>query len=179
MNKKTETASFRIDKDNLDKLRKEAEEKKLSLNVLLNQTIDHHVNFRSVAVPAGFLSFPKPVLVRIMEKLSEDEARKIGRDHFEQDVESICLMLRNKFDADTFMETVEYWLKDCNITYRHDIEDQNHKYLIFHDLGKNWSLYMAEFIGKTIEHLTGRRVISKLTNETVSFSIDKSKVIEN
>lgn len=179
MNRKTETASFRLDKDNLEKLRKEAETKKISLNVLLNQVIDNHVNFRSVAVPAGFLSFPKPVLVRIMEKLSEKEAKEIGREHFEKDVESICMMLRNRFDADTFMETVEYWLKDCNITYRHDVVGQIHKYLIFHELGKNWSLYISEFIGKTIESLTGRKVISKLTNEIVSFSIDKSKIIES
>ena len=61
--KNTETASFRLDSDNLEKLKKEAEENDLSLNQLVNQVIGNHVNFCSVAKPAGFMPMPKPVLI--------------------------------------------------------------------------------------------------------------------
>jgi predicted DNA-binding protein len=177
--KNTETASFRLDSENLEKLKKEAEENELSLNQLLNQIINNHVNFRSVAKSAGFMPMPKPVLMNIMDKLSEEEAKKIGEDHFNKDVESILCMLRNDYDVDTFLDTIEYWVKDSGFSLRHDVENDIHKYVIQHNIGKNWSWYMAEFISRTIEKMTERKVISRITDNSVAFSVDKSKVIEN
>ena len=77
--KNTETASFRLDSNNLEKLKKEDKDNDLSLNQLLNQVIGNHVNFRSVAKSAGFMTIPKPVLKRIMGKFTEDESKEIGR----------------------------------------------------------------------------------------------------
>ena len=175
--KNTETASFRLDSDNLEKLKKEAEENDLSLNQLVNRLIGNHVNFRSVAKPAGFMPMPKPVLIRMMEKVSEDEARKIGREHAEKDSESILSVLRNDYNVDYFLETIGYWVKDSGFSLRHDVENDIHKYVIQHDIGKNWSWYMLEFITRVIEKTTERKVEAKITDKTVSFSIDKSKVV--
>ena len=176
--KNTETASFRLDSDSLEKLRKEAEDNNLSLNQLLNQVIGNHVNFRSVAKSAGFMTIPKPVLKRIMGKFSEDETKEIGREHAEKDAESILCMLRNEFNVDDFLDTIEYWVKDADFSIRHDVENDIHKYVIQHGLCKNWSLYMSEFISQTIEKMTQRKVESRITDNTVAFTVDKSKVIE-
>jgi len=176
--KNTETASFRLDSDSLKKLRKEAEYNKLSLNQLPNQVIGNHVNFRSVAKSAGFMTIPKPVLKRIMWKFSEDEAREIGIEHSEKDAESILCMLRNEFNVDDFLDTVEYWVNDAGFSIRHDVESDIHKYVIQQDLGKNWSVYMSAFISQTIEKMTQRKVESRITENTVAFTVDKSKIIE-
>ena len=177
--KNTETASFRLDSDSLEKLRKEAQDNELSLNQLLNQVIGNHVNFRSVAKSAGFMTIPKPVLKRIIGKFSEDEAIEIGREHAEKDAESILCMLRNEFNVDDFLDTIEYWVKDADFSIRHDVENDNHKYVIQHDLGKNWSLYMSKFISQTIEKMTQRKVELRITDNTVAFTVDKSRVIES
>ena len=177
--KNTETASFRLDSDSLEKLRREAQDNDLSLNQLLNQVIGNHVNFRSVAKSAGFMAIPKSVLKRIMRKFSEDEATEIGREHSEKDAESILCMLRNEFNVDDFLDTIEYWVRDANFSIRHDIENDIHRYVIQHDLGKNWSLYMSEFISQTIEKMTQRKVGTRITDNTVAFTVDKSKIVEN
>ena len=177
--KNTETVSFRLDSDNLEKLKKEAEENELSLNQLVNQVIGNHVNFRSVAKPAGFMPMPKPVLIRMMEKVSEEEAREIGKEHAEKDSESILSVLRNDYHVDYFLETIGYWVKDSGFSLRHDDENDIHKYVIQHDLGKKWSLYILEFITRVIGKMTARKVEAKFTDKTVSFSVDKSKTIEN
>ena len=176
--KNTDTASFRIDSDNLEKLRKEAEDNDLSLNQLLNQVIGNHVNFRSVAKSAGFMTIPKPVLKRVIGKFSEDEAKEIGREHAEKDAESILCMLRNEFNVDDFLDTVEYWVKDSDFPIRHDVKNDIHKYVIQHELGKNWSIYMSAFIIQTIEKMIQRKVESRITDNTVAFTVDKSKVIK-
>lgn len=176
--KNTETASFRLDSKNLERLKKEAKDNELSLNQLLNRIINNHVNFSSVAKSAGFMSLPKPVLVDIMGKLSEEEAKKIGEDHFKNDVESILSMLRNDYNVDDFLDVIEYWVKDSGFSLRHDVENDIHKYVIQHNMGKNWSWYMVEFISKTIEKMTERKVISRITDKSVAFRVDKLKVIE-
>ena len=176
--KNTETASFRLDSYNLNKLKKEADDDELSLNQLLNKVIGDYVNFRSVAKSAGFMSIPKPVLIRMMKKFSEEDAKKVGKEHYEKDGESILYMLRNNYSVDDFVDTIEYWVKDSGFSFRHDIENEVHKYAIHHDLGKNWSLYMSEFICGTIEKMIERKVDSKITGNMFAFSFDKSKVIE-
>ena len=87
-------------------------------------------------------------------------------------------MLRNEFNVDDFLGTIECWIKDSDFSIRHGIENDVHKYVIQHDLGKNWSLYMSEFISQTIEKMTQRKVESRITDNTVAFSVDKPKVIE-
>ena len=177
--KNTETASFRLDSENLEKLKKEAESSDLSLNQFLNQIINNHVKFRSVAKSAGFMLMPKPVLVDLMEKLSEEEAKEIGQEHSERDSESILSMLRNEYNVDDFLDTIEYWAKDSDFSLRHDVENDIHKYVIQHNLGRNWSWYISEFISRTIEKMTERKMVTKITDKTVAFSVNKSKVIEN
>jgi len=176
--KNTETASFRLDSKKLEKLKKEAENNELSLNQLLNQIIGDYVNFRSVAKSAGFMSIPKPVMIRMMEKFSEDDAKKVGIEHSEKDVESILCMLRNNYNVDDFLDTIEYWVKDSGFSFRHDVQNGLHKYVIHHDLGKNWSWYMSEFISKTIEKMIERKVVSVVTGNLIAFSFDRSKVVE-
>ena len=176
--KNTETASFRLDSKNLEKLKKEADQNNLSLNQLINQIIEDYVNFRSVAKSAGFMSIPKPVMIRMMEKFSEDDAKKVGIEHSEKDVESILCMLRNNYNVDDFLDTIEYWVKDSGFSFRHDVENGLHKYVIHHDLGKNWSWYMSEFISKTIEKMIERKVDSVVTGNLIAFNVDRSNVFE-
>ena len=178
MTVKNEISSFRINSSNLNKLKKEAKTKGISLNVLLNQVIDEYVNFISMSRNADFVKYPRPVLMKIMAKLSEDEARKIGKEHFENDVESILCMLRKNYHVNDFLDALEYWANDSCFSLRHDIENDVHNYVIRHNMGKNWSCYMSEFICRTLEELTERKSISKVSDDSVSFSVDLSKVME-
>jgi predicted HicB family RNase H-like nuclease len=43
----SENISFRLHKDQLDQLRQEAKEKRISLNTLANQIVDSYVNYYS------------------------------------------------------------------------------------------------------------------------------------
>ena len=43
-NKGTETLSFRTDREIVDKLRQEADQKDVTINTLLNQIVKHHID---------------------------------------------------------------------------------------------------------------------------------------
>jgi len=78
MSEKTETASFRLEKNVLEKLRKEAKAKDISLNSLVSQIFSLHIGWYADAPKAGFVSVPKVLLTKTMEKLSQDEIRGIA-----------------------------------------------------------------------------------------------------
>src|SRR3954451_412225 len=68
--------TLRFDGQTLESLRKEAQQKRISLNTLASQIFKTHAEFSGAAARAGMVSFPKNLLVRLMNKLSEDEVKQ-------------------------------------------------------------------------------------------------------
>jgi hypothetical protein len=64
--------TLRFDGQTLESLRNEAKQKRISLNTLASQIFKTHVEFSGAAAKAGMVSFPKSLLIRLMDKLSED-----------------------------------------------------------------------------------------------------------
>lgn len=177
--KKTKSISFRLDKRVIDALEFEAQKKEISLNHLVNSTLRNFVNWHSPELSAGFISFPKTTLIRIMEKLTEDEAKQIGKIHFEKDMQEIMLLLRGKFTEETFSDCLETWMKYNNIEFRYTEENGLHRFVIQHDMHKNWSWYLSGFIQETLEHLIKSKVTMIVTEGCVSFEYDASKTSDD
>jgi hypothetical protein len=81
--RQTESITLRIDKELLDELRKESEDKLVSLNTLANQIIKLYVKWYSPAQRAGVMFIPKCFLASIMENLADYEVAKIA-DEFKE-----------------------------------------------------------------------------------------------
>ena len=175
--KKTKTITFRLDKEVIQGLEYEAHKRDISVNLLANITLRNFVDWISPELSAGFISFPKTTLVRIMEKLTEDEAKQIGKIHFEKDMQDIILMLRGKYTAEAFCDSVEAWMKNNNMTFRHSEKNGHHSFVIHHDLHKNWSWYISEFIRNTLEHLTKSRIDMIVTENSIVFEYNLSKTV--
>jgi len=177
--KKTESATFRLEKEMLEQLRSEAEKKQISLNVLVNQVLRQYNTFNTDAPPAGFLSMPKSTLKRVMDMLTEKQVEEVIKALIENDVEDIILLFRNEFTTESFLDVIESWIRSQNLPFKHEIKDDIHKYLIQHDMGRNWSLYFSEIFSRTLEKLTSKKIERTITNNTIMFSVDLSKgVIE-
>ena len=174
---KTESASFRLEKEILEQLRNEAEKKQISLNVLVNQVLRQYRKFSTDAPPAGFVAIPKHTLSRIMDKLTEKEVEEVINAHVENDMEDIILLFRNEFTPESFLDVVESWVLTQKFPFKHEIKDGVHKCLIQHDMGRNWSLYLSEIFSRTLEKLTSKKVERNITDNTIVFTADLSKGI--
>ena len=64
----SESITFRVERNVLDKLRSEAERKMESVNILENQILKEYVYWHSPAAEAGMMYTSKKNLVRIMDK---------------------------------------------------------------------------------------------------------------
>ena len=175
---KTRPITFRLDQNLIMDLEYEARKKDISVNLLVSITLRNFVNWHSPELSAGFLSFPKTTLIRIMDKLSEDQAKQIGKIHFEKDMQNIILMLRGKYTVETFCDSLESWMKNNNMVFRHTEKDGQHNFVIQHDLNKNWSWYISEFIKDTLEYLTKSKIDMTVTENSVAFEYDISKTLD-
>ena len=74
----TESLTLRIDKGLLDKLRKESEQKMVSINSLTNQIIKSYIKWYSPAQRAGIMFVPKCLLIPLINNLAEYQILNIA-----------------------------------------------------------------------------------------------------
>jgi predicted hydrocarbon binding protein len=131
------------DEEVLDALKEEAEEKDFSLNTLVNQILNLHVDWHSNATKAGFLPIRRIAIQKFLERYTEDELYQIGLDVAKETNKDLVLVMRDKFDVDTALNVLESWMKVSNYSYRHTVTDRTHKIVIHHDMGTKWGRYLS------------------------------------
>jgi hypothetical protein len=142
--RRTTTMTFRIYENLLRKLRKEAEDREISLNVLVNQVFRRYIEWDSYEPKVGMIPIAKPVVIQLFENISEDRILEIANNVGRNAVKDIALFMKHKMDVESFLEWFETRMKTSSVEISHQrLEDGNktHSYIIKHDLGKNWSIY--------------------------------------
>ena len=114
-NKRTITMTFRIDEKIMNKLRIEAKNREISLNMLVNQIIKNFVDWFMFEPKVGMIPISKPVVVELFRDLKKDEiidiATKIGKNA----IYDIALFMKTKLDMDSFLEWIEARMKNSSI----------------------------------------------------------------
>lgn len=139
--KKSETMSFRIETEVLDRLRQEAENQGVSLNVLANKIFLQYAIWGVFEPKVGMIPVAKPIVSALFAKLNENEtidlANKIGKNV----VSDIARFMKGTIDMESFVSWFETRMKMSAFEMNHTVKSQEHTYVIKHDLGYNWSLY--------------------------------------
>jgi hypothetical protein len=170
--KKTDVSSFRLEKEALAELRKIAEREKISLNTLVSQIFDQYLNWDSTAPKAGLIPQPKHLLVKILEKLTNDEITEIANYIAETQVKSLMLATRKEYTVEALMKGIEYWAKASNFPSSHVEKPEGmHQYIIQHEMGKKWSLYYKQTFAKMFEQLGVKKSKIDTTNNTLVLTL--------
>jgi hypothetical protein len=171
--KRSESVTFRFPKDLLSGLQEEAERKEISLNTLMTQVARRHVNWYSNAASAGFISITKSFLMLLMQKISEEDMKSMAEDLSKRETKDFVLLLRNRYDIISALDVIETWIRISGYPYRHNIKNNIHSVVIQHDMGKKWSIRLAEtyrYILKEFKVNSGQ--IFDLGENVLSFIID-------
>lgn len=140
----TETATFRFDSRTLISLKQEAKIKNLTLNSLVNNIVSEYLDWFSDTRNTNHVHLWKSIPVKLLEKQSNDEIKKIARDVYEIEMKHTLIVLKEKFEIISFFEALQSWLKASNFIYRYDIDGIKHKFVIQFNMSKKWSLFIAE-----------------------------------
>jgi hypothetical protein len=166
------SVTLRFDADMLDELRREADHKQVSLNTLATQIFRTHSDYGSMSAKGGMVSFHKSLLMRMMERLPEDEILKLSEYIAKNEMKDTVLLLKKRYDSSSFIDFIESWARVCGFEYRHDISDNTHAFVIQHDMGKRWSIYIANVFKNAFSDVGAKWADFESTENTVRFNVE-------
>lgn len=139
--KKSDTISFRLDSSVLEKLRKESETHGVSLNILVNQILKRFTEWDMFELKVGMIPIAKPIVEELFKKLGSDEVHDLAKMVGSEIVRDIATFMKGSMTLESFMSWFETRMRMSGFETNHDVVNDNHTYIVKHDLGENWSLY--------------------------------------
>jgi hypothetical protein len=88
------------------------------------------------------------------------------------------LFLKKEYDIKSTLDFLAIWIKLSGYLYRHEETNKDgqnmHSYVIQHDMGKKWSIYLANLYQFLFDELgeNKRRIEFDKTENTLAFTID-------
>ncbi len=82
------------------------------------------------------------------------------------------LLMKKRYDASAFVDFVESWARICGFEYRHDVSDRTHAFVIQHDMGRRWSVYIANVFKNAFTDVGAKWADFSTTDNTVTFNLE-------
>ena len=186
---RTRSITFRLDPNTVDNLQREADQKEISLNVLVNQVLRRYVKWDTFEPKIGMMPVPKIILSTCFNKaiLAANESG-MNRDEIESHrdemiksaaeisfslIKDSALLMKRTYNLWTVLEILQEYMKVSDMKSDHRIEaGNNHVFIIQHELGENWSLFTKVLLNLIFENLasvtpevntTPNTIIAKVT----------------
>ncbi|MDE1811577.1 MAG: hypothetical protein KGH86_05415 [Thaumarchaeota archaeon] len=169
--KKTSTITFRLDENTIQRLRHASSNKQVSTNTLVNQALKQFLDWGMHESTIGFVTINKQVFVHVFGKLSQNEiidvATRVGKD----EVKNIALFMKGTMDIQSFLSWFEIRMTNSSVqvSHIHEADDGFHKYVMKHELGKNWSLYHKTILELIFEEVFDKKINVKIDKTMISF----------
>lgn len=164
--------TFRIERDVLNQLRTESDNKEVSLNILVNQVLRRFVEWDMYESKVGMITIARPVVRMLFENMDEAKVIEMASKMGKGAVHDIALFMKSKLDVESFLSWLEIRLKSSSMEFSHSTRHDNHIYVIKHDLGRNWSLYHKTIFELIFSEVLSRKVTVDVTESTISFTVD-------
>ena len=154
----SEVTTFRIDKELIDRLKRDADEREISLNALINQILRRYVEWELYEKKLGMISLPKQLVKELCKSLPNEEIIRLGEKMGKNMLADIIMFMKGKIDQDTFLSWLDARLKHSSLEVNHCFEDNTHLIIIKHDLGEKWSLYHKVVFEFIFQELLNKKV---------------------
>ena len=170
--KTTESVTLRFHQQALNRLRKDAEDKHISLNTLLNQIVIQHLDWHAHAAKAGFITVRKGTIMKMLEKILEKDIIEIAEITARKESKEFVIMLRNEYSLISALDVIETWIEITGYSYRHEVRGSEHFFIVQHHMGMKWSLFLREIYRFIFEDFGLGRVHFDSSENVLSFKVD-------
>jgi hypothetical protein len=169
----TEGVTFRLPSDNLEQLCKEADTRQISVNTLVNQIINEHLDWHLYAAQAKLYYVPKPFISRVLERFTEQQLAGLAEASAKKDFVDIGLLLRGEFTISSFLSILENWSRISDIPYRTEESETTQKIIIEHNMGSKYSYLFKEIYRHLLENSFEIKTQFDTTDNTIVLTLDK------
>ncbi len=168
---KTNSISFRYSVNLIEALSAEAAEKEISLNVLTRQILQKHVEWDRYAAIMGMIQVPQELISFIGTEVKDEAIDRIV-DVLHPKFKDWVMFLKGSYDLKHSIETLEEYMNASYLSSDHRIEGSVHHFIIQHNLGIMWSLFLERFLKRIItEFLPDKPIQFKTTDNVLSTTI--------
>ncbi len=141
---KSETSTFRIKSDLLRQLKADAAQSEHSLNTHVNQILNQYVSWQSLAIKAGFIQYPKQLLSKIFDHLSNEDIVKIAKEFQSSNTAKDLLAFFNITTLDSIVDRLLLWAKSNNFDYVVNNNEKTINFIISHNVSLKFALCTVE-----------------------------------
>jgi hypothetical protein len=179
--RKTRSITFRLDSKVIDELQTEANNREVSLNVLVNQVLKRYEEWDRYENKIGMMPVPKVILSSLIDKAISIAKSSGIKDveHYRDEVikqaaelafslmKDSVLFMKKQYNLWVVLSVLEEYMKVSGIKADHKIEgSRKHVFIIQHELGENWSLFTKELLSIIFEKLANVRAEINVTPNT-------------
>lgn len=171
MGKKTSLLTFRIDENYEKVLRKDAKDRKITLNSLANQIFGEYVEYKRFMERFGFIIISKEGFETILNALDEKEIIRVATKIGEKAPKEFILFKWKTISTENFVDFVKMYFEHCGYGKSDvDLTETKITFSIRHNLGEKGSLFLKEFLETAIKSMFTRSCESVLTGNLLTLS---------
>ena len=168
--RKTESITLRVEKNIMDELRNEAEQKMESLNTMANQVLKSYVTWHKPAAKAGNHYVPKTLLADIFETMTEEQIAQVAENWVRKYSKDVMVMINKGHNLESFLDGFRVWLDLSGFQYTHHQDGGFEYYVIRFDMGKKFNFFMGKYLQfLVVEGLQVKDSHFEITDYTVMF----------
>jgi hypothetical protein len=176
MNKKRKTVgrSFRIDEAMLAVLNEEAERQGISVNSLLNRLLQQY-SFIRFMLRYGAITLTRKGFSAIIGSCPEEKVRENARYAGSTIVEDLSRTMGAPTSYSFLVYLIEKLLSgfagwfECD----HHVKSDTEIFHLRHDLGTNWSIYLAEIASEIFKSTLNKEIKTEILGNSVTLTIPK------
>jgi hypothetical protein len=179
--KKSRSVTFRLDSKVIDELQTEANNREVSLNVLVNQVLKRYAEWDRYENKIGMMPVPRMILSNLIDKaisiarssgikdvdLYRDQIIKQAAELAFTLMKDSVLFMKKQYNLWVVLSVLEEYMKVSGIKADHKLEgSRKHVFVIQHELGENWSLFTKELLALIFEKLANVNAEINVTPNT-------------
>jgi hypothetical protein len=151
----TVARAFRLSSETAERLEALSREKGMAVNAIASKAIRRAVEWEPIAEKIGFITAQRATLRFLWDSLPEERARELGRRHGGEAGAEMLTFWFHKFSFETMLEVARLFGAEYGgvYTFQHDYTDEGHTIIMRHELGKNFTAYLKESFGATLQLL--------------------------
>lgn len=165
--------SFRINEKTKQALEDECELKNVSVNSALNKMVDNHLKWEKFAQEIGLIFVTKAIFRELLTKMEDSEIKILATTICRSALKNAAVYMRGEFNYENLIEVIDMWLSHSHIPFRRIAVNSHEKYILQHDLGEKYSVYIHTSVTTLLSELGYLTQKSHLEEQTLSFEISK------
>lgn len=153
-------------------LKNDAEFEKVSVNSLAIRIFSNHISWEKYERKVGLLPMTKVFLENVLAKMSEEEVVSLAEKNEKDYFKGILIFMKQEHSKKEFVKILRSWLSVSWMQHVLELkEDGNYHFMIRHELGAKWSLYIKTLLSVLYHDSFDDNITIKTTRSTISIVI--------